>query len=376
MRPRPRCVQHYKTFDSTKFDFFGSGVFQLAKTEGTCGCSSHDDVEVQTFMCGTRRSREATANAAVAVRVNGAEGPVTFMIDQSDVLIARVDDVVVRTEVGASTTSEFDVSGVRVLRKSHTFRAHRAGTLTKHSWEIEFPGGGSVLVMNWPVPRYAAGTALAVFTSLPMDAQRTGLCESKCAKLPGPAGGPFLTGVDYVGYDVGPTHTTDTAYDCAHECWRQHHLTQDPLFFTFEGTQCQCKSAAIGSVPVDRLPAPVSGRAGKKSCEGEPEHCSHVKASACARAHSRTVLRTPLAACTASDSGHLRSGSALRRRDLGCSGGGVHASGERGSGRKGMPLLQRARARIGATWGPRIAARLRWASEMQCHGCGALRECS
>ena len=41
---------------SRRFDFMGTGVFQLARTKGACACSDHDDVEVDGSV-GWRGSR-------------------------------------------------------------------------------------------------------------------------------------------------------------------------------------------------------------------------------------------------------------------------------------------------------------------------------
>ena len=77
----------------------GTGVFQLARTKGACACSDHDDVEVQSFMCGTKYwGKGASTNAAIAVRVQNftfvisAQDDVLSVSGSEDAVLAPVDE--------------------------------------------------------------------------------------------------------------------------------------------------------------------------------------------------------------------------------------------------------------------------------------------
>ena len=70
---------HYTTFRGKSHDFMGTGMYQLAKSSGTCDCSTHDDIDIQTYMCEAHK-KGASANTVVAAKVAG----VTFVISGYD----------------------------------------------------------------------------------------------------------------------------------------------------------------------------------------------------------------------------------------------------------------------------------------------------
>ena len=263
---------------SRRFDFMGTGVFQLARTKGACACSDHDDVEVQSFMCGTKYwGKGASTNAAIAVRVQNF----TFVISaQDDVLSVSGSEDAVLAPVDEELERAFGLTVVS--RETTTYKSE-----TRYAWRIAFPSGGSLLALRWPVASLPTGAMLHTWTSLPQEAPLSeGLCASQCPDLPAAPCGAFETGTSYVGGDVGRCMVASSAWSCSHKCWQAHR--GEDVRFTYTGAaeqnatakSCCCKRAnatGVSNAHNGNMRAHVSGRACKKPCGTGSAHCLHMK---------------------------------------------------------------------------------------------------
>ena len=268
---------------SRRFDFMGTGVFQLARTKGACACSDHDDVEVQSFMCGTKYwGKGASTNAAIAVRVQGT----VFVISaQDDVLSVSGSENAVLAPVDEELERAFGLTVV--TRETTTYKSD-----TRYAWRIAFPGGGSLLALRWPVGNLPTGAMLHTWTSLPQSAPLSeGLCASECPDLPASPCGAFEAGSSYVSdANIGKCVKATSAWSCSHQCWEANR--GEDVRFTYMGDlqaahkaahnasakACCCKQANATAVSTP-APAHVSGRACKKPCGASPAHCLHTKSS-------------------------------------------------------------------------------------------------
>ena len=263
---------------SRRFDFMGTGVFQLARTKGACACSDHDDVEVQSFMCGTKYwGKGASTNAAIAVRVQNS----TFVISaQDDVLSVSGSENAVLAPVDEELERAFGLTVVS--RETTTYKSE-----TRYAWRIAFPSGGSLLALRWPVENLPTGAMLHTWTSLPQEAPLSeGLCASQCPDLPAAPCGAFETGSSYVGGDVGKCVVAPSAWSCSHKCWQANR--GEDVRFTYTGASaqnataksCCCKKAnatAVSNAHNGNMRTHVSGRACKKPCGTGSAHCLHTK---------------------------------------------------------------------------------------------------
>ena len=257
---------------SRRFDFMGTGVFQLARTQGACACSDHDDVEVQSFMCGTKYwGKGASTNAAIAVRVQGT----VFVISaQDDVLTVSGSESAVLAPVDEELERAFGLTVVS--RETTTYKSE-----TRYAWRIAFPSGGSLLSLHWPVQNLPTGAMLHTWTSLPQDAPLSeGLCASQCPDLPAAPCGAFEAGSSYLG-GVGKCMKANSAWSCSHKCWEANR--GEDVRFTYTGASaqnasaksCCCKKSNATAVSTEH--ALISGRACKKPCGTSSAHCLHTK---------------------------------------------------------------------------------------------------
>jgi hypothetical protein len=261
-----------------KFDFAGSGVFQIVKAEGPCACSRHDDVEVQSFMCGTKAwDKGKSTNAAVAVRVQ--DMVLTISSADDNLVVSGTEDMTLKP-VDHGAKFEFPTNGqgpkTIVARELLTYKKQ-----SKFAWRITFPNGGYVLSLHWPVAALKTGALLHLWTSLPKNVFLGGLCASTCSDPPAEACGAHEVGIEYDSESLGQCETTSSAWDCSHKCWQSNHGKD--VFFTFDTfeKECCCKGSSSGS-GFGLLPrfvhSSVSGRACKKPC-GASKECVHTKAA-------------------------------------------------------------------------------------------------
>lgn len=325
---------HMYTFDGSFHNWHGNGLYQLVSSRGECGCSTHDDVEIQTFQCGAMweggRNEGAASSVMVAIKADDAVLVVDGLTDQMLVTGASTatfgGTADFDTTVGGSNFNEVvgATGGVTVTRERKGFN-----NLRRWAWRVRLPGGGSVLVMQTPVRAVPGGGMLNIWTSLPKQASTSGLCTECCktgascqASIPfDNACSAFEAGFDYVGYDVGSCFSLDAssgttgnkAWDCSTACKAQYGAD----FFTF-GTDdsCCCKSSDAGRT-ADASVA-LAGGACLKPCGMYdsnglmwPEHCLPVKASealvplvdlkpfeeTCALTHSTRPSEEPQCAC-------------------------------------------------------------------------------
>ena len=240
---------HYTAFDGRNFNFMATGIFQLAHTDGACACSDHDNVEVQTFMCGPNAGRKGVSyNNAVAVRVGG----VTLIIDSTDDRLVVSGD---ESATVAPSRGSYSFGAVRVSRELHELRGSSRGV-----WRVNFPGGGSLLSVRFPSRWASTGAFLNLWTSLPQTAAAnlTGLCAASCTSaannLQATPCGRFVKDVKIVGYALGNCFFESSAFTCAQRCWQEHSQNDAvEVYFTWRDTSsgCCCKSAPEGyaSVP-------------------------------------------------------------------------------------------------------------------------------
>lgn len=259
---------HYETFSGAKFDFMGTGVFQLLGAESDCACAS---VEVQTFMCNSdARWKGASTNAAVAVNVGG-----------TTLTINATDDVVLVTGAHADTVAPSDAT------ESHTFGyavLERELMSNKWGWRIRFPAGGSLLSARVPVPALPHGALLNIWAELPTESAgqgTSGLCTKPCKRgLPPAPCGPFTADVSLAGlFDVGSFgDPVDDPWTCSNMCWNDHG--GDAFFSHSLDGACSCQSA---NTDANSNSGTTSGRACMQPCayvDSGDGHCVHVATSA------------------------------------------------------------------------------------------------